>query len=238
MNNIEGKVIVLTGASKGIGRVTAIKLSEYKPKLVLVSRNIEDLIKVQNELIEFKENLLLIEADVSKENDCKKIIDVTIKKFGTIDILINNAAQFNHDKVVDLKIEDFDRVWMTNTRGVLILTKLVLPYMIKQNSGTILNVSSTSGKRGYVSGAAYAASKFALNGLTECLLREVREYNIRVLTVSPSMVDTKIKKESDIKDGGKGVYMRVEDVADSIIFSLNLSQRALIKDIEIWGTNP
>jgi 3-oxoacyl-[acyl-carrier protein] reductase len=238
MNNIEGKVIILTGASKGIGRVTAIKLSQYKPKLVLVSRKIEDLIKVQTELKEFKENLLLIEADVSKENDCKKIVDEIIKKFGTVDILINNAAQFNHDKVIDLKMEDFDRVWATNVRGVIILIKYALPYMIKQNRGTILNVSSTSGKRGYVSGAAYAASKFALNGFTECLLREVREYNIRVLTISPSMVDTKIKSESDIKDGGKGVYMRVEDVADSIIFSLNLPQRALIKDIEIWGTNP
>lgn len=166
MNNIDEKVIVLTGASKGIGRVTAIKLTKYKPKLVLVSRKIEDLLKVQTELKEFKENLLLVEADVSKENGCKKIIDKTIKKFGKIDILINNAAQFNKDKIVDLKMEDFDRVWMTNIRGVIVLTKLVLHYMMKQNNGTILNISSTAGKRGYVGGAAYTASKFALNGFS------------------------------------------------------------------------
>jgi len=238
MNNIDEKVIVLTGASKGIGRVTAIKLTKYKPKLVLVSRKIEDLLKVQTELKEFKENLLLVEADVSKENGCKKIIDKTIKKFGKIDILINNAAQFNKDKIVDLKMEDFDRVWMTNIRGVIVLTKLVLPYMMKQNNGTILNISSTAGKRGYVGGAAYTASKFALNGFSECLLKEVREYNIRVLTISPSMVDTGIKEGKEISQGGKGVYMRVEDVADSVIFSLNLPLRALVKDIEIWGTNP
>jgi len=238
MGNLKDKVIIITGASKGIGRVTALKLAPCSPKPVLVSRKIEDLKKVHSEYPGNKENLLLIEADISKEADCNKIVVETIKKFGKIDILVNNAAQFNHDKVVDLKLEDFDRVWMTNVRGVLILTKFVLPYMIKQNCGTILNVSSTAGKRGYVIGAAYAASKFALNGFSECLLREVREYNIRVLTVSPSMVDTKIKNESEIKEGGKGVYMRVEDVADTIIFSLNLPQRALIKDFEIWGTNP
>lgn len=238
MNNINNKVIILTGASKGIGRVTALKLSGYLPKIVLVSRKISDLINVQTELKGFENNLLLIEADVSKEEDCKKIIEKTIKKFGTIDILINNAAQFARGKVIDLSIDDFDRVWETNVKGVFMLTKLALPHMIKQNSGTILNIASTAGKRGYVGGAAYASSKFALNGFSECLLKEVREYNIRVLTISPSMVDTKIKDESEIKDGGKGIYMRVEDVVDTIILSLNLPQRALIKDIEIWGTNP
>lgn len=237
MNNINNKVIILTGASKGIGRVTAMKLSEYLPKLVLVSRKNNDLLKVQSELKGY-ENTLLIEADVSKEEDCKKIIEKTIKKFGTIDILINNAAQFARGKVIDLNVEDFDRVWATNVRGVFMLTKLALSYMIKQNNGTILNIASTAGKRGYADGAAYASSKFALNGFSECLLKEVREYNIRVVTISPSMVDTRIKEESEIKDCGKGVYMRVEDVVDSIILSLNLPQRALIKDIEIWGTNP
>jgi 3-oxoacyl-[acyl-carrier protein] reductase len=238
MNNINNKVIILTGASKGIGRVTALKLSEHNPKLVLVSRRFDDLLKVKQELKAIENNLLLVEADVSKEDDCKRIIDETIRKFNTIDILINNAAQFARGKVIDLRLEDFDRVMNTNLRGVFMLTKLALPYMIKQNRGTILNIASTAGKRGYVGGAAYAASKFALNGFSECLLKEVREYNIRVLTISPSMVDTRVKEESEIKEGGKGVYMRVEDVTDSIILSLNLPQRALVKDIEIWGTNP
>jgi 3-oxoacyl-[acyl-carrier protein] reductase len=238
MDNLKDKVIIITGASKGIGRVTALKLSERSAKLVLVSRKIADLEKVESELTGFKDNIISLQADISKEEDCKKLVDVAIKKFGKIDVLINNAAQFNHDSITDLKMEDFDRVWMTNVRGVIVLIKLVLPFMMKQNNGTILNVSSTSGKRGYARGTAYAASKFALNGITECILREVRDYNIRMLTISPSMVDTKIKAKSEIKEGGKGVYMRVEDVADSIIFSLNLPQRALLKDLELWGTNP
>jgi len=238
MNNIEDKVIIITGGSKGIGRVTAMRLAKQGAKLVLASRKISDLMKVKDELKVSEDKVLIVEADVSNEDDCSSIVNQAAEKFGRVDVLINNAAQFNQSKVADLNLNDFDRVWKTNVRGVIAMTQRVLPFMIKQNEGTILNISSTSGKRGYVTGAAYAASKFALNGLTECLLREVREYNIRVLTISPSMVDTRVKNESELKQSGKGVYMRAEDVADSVMLCLNLPQRALIKDIEIWGTNP
>lgn len=238
MNNIEDKVIIITGGSKGIGRVTAMRLANQGAKLVLASRKLSDLMKVKDELQVSEDRILFVEADVSNEDDCSSIVNQSVEKFGRVDVLINNAAQFNQNKVIDLDLNDFDRVWKTNVRGVIAMTQRVLPFMIKQNEGTILNISSTSGKRGYVTGAAYAASKFALNGLTECLLREVREYNIRVLTISPSMVDTRVKNESDLKQCGKGVYMRAEDVADSVMLCLNLPQRALIKDIEIWGTNP
>lgn len=238
MNNIENKVIVITGGSKGIGRVTAMRLAKEGAKLTLASRKMADLEKVKEELQLPEDRILLVEADVSNEEDCSKIVNQTAEKFGRVDVLINNSAQFDRSKVIDLDLNDFDRVWKTNVRGVIAMTQRVLPFMIKQNEGTILNISSTSGKRGYVTGAAYAASKFALNGFTECLLREVRENNIRVLTISPSMVDTRVKNESEIKQSGKGVYMRAEDVAESILLCLNLPQRALIKDIEIWGTNP
>jgi 3-oxoacyl-[acyl-carrier protein] reductase len=238
MNNIENKVIVITGGSKGIGRVTALRLAKQGARLVLASRKMADLMKVKEELQLPDDRLLLVEADVSNEDDCSSIVNQAVEKFGRVDVLINNAAQFDRSKVIDLDLNDFDRVWKTNVRGVIAMTQRVLPHMIKQNEGTIMNISSTSGKRGYVTGAAYAASKFALNGFTECLLREVRENNIRVLTISPSMVDTRVKNESELKNSGKGVYMRAEDVADSIMLCLNLPQRALIKDIEIWGTNP
>jgi 3-oxoacyl-[acyl-carrier protein] reductase len=238
MNNIENKVIIITGGSKGIGRVTALRLAKQNARLVLASRKIADLMKIKEELQLPDDRILLVEADVSNEEDCSSIVNQAVDKFGRVDVLINNAAQFNRSKVIDIDLNDFDRVWKTNVRGVIAMTQRVLPHMINQNEGTILNISSTSGKRGYVTGAAYAASKFALNGFTECLLREVRENNIRVLTISPSMVDTRVKSEDELKNSGKGVYMRAEDVADSILLCLNLPQRALIKDIEIWGTNP
>jgi len=236
MENIKNKLIIITGASKGIGRTTALKLAKAGAKLVLVSRSIKDLQKVEKEL--GTADYLLIEGDVADEKTCIKLVDETFRKYGRIDILINNAAQFARGKVLDLSLEDFDRVINANLRAPFMLSKLVLPHMINQNEGTILNISSTSGKRGYEGGALYAASKFALNGFSECLLKEVRQHNIRVITISPSMVDTKIKSENEIRASGKGVFMRMEDVADSILYALNLPQRALIKDIEIWGTNP
>ena len=238
MYNIKDKIVILTGASKGIGRATAINLSQDDPKLVLVSRNHTELEEVIPFLKGGKENILLIEADVSDAKDCKRIVDETVKAFGTVDVLINNAAQFGREKVTELEIEDYDRIMNANVRGPLILMKEVLPYMIKQDGGTIMNISSTAGKRGYPGGAAYSASKHALNAISECLNSEVREHNVRVLTISPSSVDTRDKDESDIKKGGKGVYMRMEDVAEAIGLALRLPQRALIKDIEIWGTNP
>jgi 3-oxoacyl-[acyl-carrier protein] reductase len=236
MENIKDKIIIITGASKGIGKTTAIKLANAGAKLVLNSRKIVDLQKLEKEL--GASDYLLFEGDVSDEKTCIRLVDETVKKYGRVDVLINNAAQFAFGKVIDLSLNDFDRVINTNLRAPFMLSKLVIPYLIKQDGGTILNISSTSGKRGHEGGGLYAASKFALNGLSECLLKEVRQYNIRVITVSPSMVDTKIKPENEIKSSGKGVYMRMEDVADSILYALNLPQRALIKDIEIWGTNP
>lgn len=238
MESLKDKVIILTGASRGIGRATAINLSEDNPKLVLVSRKRNDLEEVLPFLKCDGGNVILVEGDVSKEDDCKKIVDEAVKKFGTVDILINNAAQFGRANVTELKMEDFDRIMNTNLRGVIFLTQLVLPYMIKQDGGTIMNISSTAGKRGYEGGTAYSASKHALNAFSDCLNKEVRPNNIRVLTISPSSVDTRDKDESDIKKGGKGVYMRMEDVAESIGLALRLPQRALINDIEIWGTNP
>jgi 3-oxoacyl-[acyl-carrier protein] reductase len=238
MESLKNKVIIITGASKGIGRITAIKASGEDPKLVLVSRNKNDLEEMQKELRNSPEHQLLVEADVARVDDCQKIVAEAVSKYKSIDILVNNAAQFGRGKVIDLPVEDFDRIMNTNIRGAFVLTKLVLPHMIKKNEGTIINISSTAGKRGYPGGSAYAASKFALNGFSECLFKEVREHNIRVITISPSSVDTRLKPESEQKKIGKAVYMRMEDVADSIILSMMLPQRAMVKEMELWGTNP
>ncbi|HLT23852.1 MAG TPA: SDR family oxidoreductase, partial [Ignavibacteria bacterium] len=144
MESLTDKVIILTGASRGIGRATAINLSEDNPKLVLVSRKRNDLDEVLPFLKCDESNVILVEADVSNEKDCDRIIDEAVKAFGTVDILINNAAQFGRANVTDLKMEDFDRIIGTNLRGVIYLTKLVLPYMIEKESGTIMNISSTA----------------------------------------------------------------------------------------------
>ena len=108
----------------------------------------------------------------------------------------------------------------------------------ESTGGTIINIASMSGRSGYERGTAYSASKFALTGFSESLFKEVRQKNIRVLTIYPSYVETELKNEEDLKQIGKGVYMRAEDVADTILTAMKMPQRALLKGIEIWGTNP
>jgi len=171
----------------------------------------------------------------------KRIVNAAVKEFGDIHYLVNNAGIFSHLYLKDFSIEDWKKVIEVNLFGPMMMCKEVLPYMEKLASttgGTIINVCSTAGKRGYERGTAYVASKFALSGFSEALFKEVRQYNIRVVAVYPSYVDTDVKVESELPQIGKGVYMRAEDVADSIILAMKLPQRALLKDIEIWGTNP
>lgn len=236
--SLKNKVVIITGASKGIGRESAKLFIESGANVVMNSRNLTDLEEAKQLIGGTDENTLLVEADISDLNNCEKLVSSTIEKYGRIDVLVNNAAQFGSYKLENLEIKDFDRIMNANIRAVVYLTKLVSVHMVEKQSGTIINISSTAGKRGYLGGIAYATSKFAMNGFTECIAKELRPSNIRVVTISPSSVDTRDVPESEIKESGKGVYMRMEDVAETIFLSAALPQRVMLKDVEIWGTNP
>lgn len=242
MQSLENKTVIITGGSKGIGRVLALRLVKEKAKVVITGRNAKDLEHTVDEIKSTGyKNIIGIQADVSYYDDVKKVIKQTTETFGDIHVLVNNAGIFPHKLLTDFDVDDWKKVVEVNLFGPVMMCKEALPYMeklAKTTGATIVNIASTSGKRGYEKGTAYAASKFALSGFSESLFKEVRQYNIRVITVYPSFVNTDIIEESKQKTIGKGVYMRSEDVADSIIASLKLPQRAMLKDIEIWGTNP
>lgn len=241
MQSIASRTVILTGGSRGIGRVLALKLKDDGANLVITGRNKGDLKKTEEELLRKSSGeVLAINADVSDYNDVKKVVKETADKFGKIDILINNAAVFKNKMLKDFDVDEWKKIIEVNLFGPMMMCREVIPYMEKNSDGgTIVNVASTAGKRGYERGSAYVSSKFALAGFSECLFKEVRNYNIRVVVAYPSYVDTKVVKEySELKQIGKGIYMRAEDVADSILFAIKLPQRAMLKDIEIWGTNP
>ena len=238
MQSLENKTVIITGGSKGIGRVLALRLAKEKSNLVIVARNKEDLEKTKKEIQKINNNVIAINADVSINDDVKRIVNETIKQFSSIEYLVNNAALKTHKELEDFSLEEWKKIIDVNLIGTYLMSKEVIPYMKKANYGNIINISSTSGKRGYETGTAYSSSKFALTGFSESLFKEVRQYNIRIITIHPSMVDTSVKDESKLKEIGKGVYLRAEDIADSIIFTMKLPQRALVKQIELWGTNP
>jgi 3-oxoacyl-[acyl-carrier protein] reductase len=241
MQTLENKTVIITGGSRGIGRVLALRLAKEKSNVVITARTKSQLDSTEKELVQINKNIFSINADVSKYDDVKRIVNETIKMFGSIHYLVNNAAVMTHKYVKDFGIDEWKKVLEVNLFGTFMMCKEVLPHMEKLSSttgGTIINICSTSGKRGYEGGSAYSASKFALTGFSESLFKEVRNKNIRVVAIYPSHVDTDVRDESKLKEIGKGVYMRAEDVADTIIHAMKLPQRALLKEVEIWGTNP
>lgn len=241
MQTLENKTVIITGGSKGIGRVLALRLAKEKMNVVITARNENELNQTLKELQQLNKNVLAIKADVSVYDDVKRTVSETAKTFGNIHYLVNNAAGFAFKHVKDFEVNEWKKVFEINVFGTFMMCKEVLPHMEKLSDttgGTIINIASTSGRRGDAGASAYSSSKFALTGFSESLFKEVRQQNIRVVLVYPSMVDTKVKEESELKQIGKGVYMRAEDVADSIMLAMKLPQRAMLKDIEIWGTNP
>jgi 3-oxoacyl-[acyl-carrier protein] reductase len=241
MQTLENKTVIITGGSKGIGRVLALRLAKEKANLVITGRNPDDLANTGDELAKVNPNVLTVNADVSLHKDAKKIVDETVKKFKEIHFLINNAGIMTHKAFYEFGIDEWKKVIEVNVFGTMMMCKEALPHMEKLSEttgATIINVSSMSGRQGYERGTAYSASKYALIGFAESLFKEVRQKNIRVLTVYPSYVETSVRNEDELKTIGKGVYMRAEDVADTIIHTMKLPQRAMLKTIEVWGTNP
>lgn len=186
----DGKVVIITGASSGIGAETARLLSKLGGKVVLVGRNKNRLDKVVDEIQAancFRP--LAVVADVTK--DAKLIIDETIKQFGKLDVLVNNAGINFEVKVMDADIELYDKVFDTNVRSVIELCKLAVPYL-EQTKGNIVNVSSICGMVPVYSSTFYSMSKAALDQFTKCSSNEFARMGIRVNSVNPGLVDTPI----------------------------------------------
>lgn len=241
MQTLENKTAVITGGSKGIGRVLALRLAKEKMNLTITGRNEKDLEKTKNELLKIHHNVIAVKSDVSVYDDVKKTVSETVKAFKDVHFLINNAAIMTHKYLKEFDIDEWKKVIEVNVFGTMMMCREVLPYMEKlsdSTGATIINIASMSGKQGYERGTAYVASKFAVAGFSESLFKEVRQKNIRVITIFPSYVETDVKEEKDLKPMGKGVYMRAEDVADTIIYAMKFPQRAMVKGIELWATNP
>ena len=179
-----------------------------------------------------------MQTDVSSEKSVHRLLSKTLTEFGTIDILINNAGQYMEKSLTEMSLEEWNGVIGTNLTGPFLLTRAVLPEMMEKLDGTIVMISSTSGKRAKANSAAYSASKFGVEGFSEALLREVRDYNIRVIVVTPSAVDSSERESRQILKGGKGARLRAEDVAETVVAAIKLPPRALVREVELWATNP
>ncbi|MCU0411589.1 MAG: SDR family oxidoreductase, partial [Bacteroidetes bacterium] len=183
-------VAVVTGASRGIGRSTALALGREGATVVLAARTDADLKAVALEVEQVGGSADIAVADLTNEADIKRLFDRVRERHKRLDILVNNAGIGRFAPVRQLTLDDLDEMWKLNVRGVFLCTQAALPIMEPQNSGVIVNIASLAGKNAFVNGAGYAATKWALRGFSQCLMLEERQFNIRVITICPGSVET------------------------------------------------
>jgi NADP-dependent 3-hydroxy acid dehydrogenase YdfG len=189
---IEGKVVVITGASSGLGEATARYLSARGATIVLGARRVERLEKLAKELNTGGGKAFAMATDVTDAGQVQRLVDAAVEKYGRIDVIINNAGLMPQSRLELRKIDEWDRMIDVNIKGVLYGIAAALPYMQKQKSGHIINVSSVAGHKVRPGGVVYSATKTAVRVLSEGLRQEVKPYNIRTTVISPGAVDTEL----------------------------------------------
>lgn len=238
MTDLKNKNAFITGAGKGIGKAVAIALAKEGVNLILVSRTQADIDQLANEVSNLGVKCLALSADVSDIHSINTAVEKALAEFKNIDILINSAGIASFGKFLELEPDAWERIIQVNLMGTYYTTRAIIPNMIERQTGDIINISSTAGLNGNALTSAYSASKFAVLGLTDSLMQEMRKHNIRVTALTPSTVATDMAKDLNLTDGNPEKVMQSEDMAELIIAQLKLNRRVFIKNSSIWSTNP
>jgi NADP-dependent 3-hydroxy acid dehydrogenase YdfG len=216
--NMQGKVVVITGASTGLGQATARLLSAQGATVVMGARRIDRLQALAQELAGGSGKALAVATDVTQRDQVKRLVDAAVQAYGRIDVMINNAGVMPHSPLERLKVDDWDRTIDVNIKGVLYGIAAALPCMKEQKSGQIINVSSVAGHKVGPGSAVYAATKHAVRALSEGLRQEVKPYNIRTTVISPGAVATELPNsitEPDVSESIHKFYEAYAIPADS-----------------------
>lgn len=225
---------LVTGGSSGIGYATAQALRDRGAAVAICGRRADALEEAAAEL-----GALGIVADVSREEDVKRMVARVIDELGDYNVLINNAGWGHWAPLVDTTVADFQRVWATNVLGAMLVARESARYFVTKNTGNIVNIASTSGLRGGPGGTTYVSTKFALHGMTECWRAELRKNNIRVMQVNPSEVQTNFVVASGRPARpANSSKLQGEDIAQAIVSMLELDDRGMIVEASVWATNP
>jgi 3-oxoacyl-[acyl-carrier protein] reductase len=236
--DLKNKVAVVTGAGKGIGRVTALALAKEGANVVVASRTMSDLQSLAKEIGNVGRKALPIVADVSRENDIKKMIDETASKLGGIDILVNNAGLGHFGRIESLTTQQWDEMFEINMRGLFLCTREALPYLKRKPESFVINIASLAGKNAFEGGGGYAATKWGVLVFSKCLMLEERRAGVRVLAICPGSVATHFFHSSEKPKPESEKILLPEDVAQTIIAAIKLPQRAMVSEIDIRPTNP
>ncbi len=229
---------LVTGAGKGIGKAIAVALAQEGSYVGLLARTEKDIKAVAEELEALGVKAAIATADVADRGQVEAAVASVQRELGPVDILINNAGTGTFGKFLELEPEVWENQVRVNLFGVYYATRAVLPQMIERKTGDIVNISSTAGKSGSPVTSAYSASKFAVFGLSESLMQEVRKHNIRVTALAPSTVVTDLAHSANLITGDPQRVMHPEDFAELVVAQLKLNRRMFVKEASIFSTNP
>lgn len=234
---------LITGATSGIGKATAQLFSKNNINLILCGRRVEKLQKLQQELSKFTK-VHILQFDVRYNEEVQNAINSLPDEFKHIDILINNAGNAHGlNSIQNGNIDDWDAMIDGNVKGLLYISKAIIPQMVERNNGFIVNIGSIAGKDVYPNGNVYCASKFAVNALNKGMRIDLNQHNIRVCAIHPGLVETEF---SDVRFKGdseraKTVYqgykaLQPEDIADIIHFVVTRPYHVNIEDLIVYPT--
>ena len=234
MDNIKDKVVVITGASSGLGEATARLLAQNGAKLMLGARRVDRLTTLTQEIGQPE---AFLATDVTDADQVKALVDKAVAQYGRIDVIVNNAGLMPHSPLERLKVADWDRMIDVNIKGVLYGIAAALPHMTAQKSGHIINVSSVAGHKVGPGGAVYAATKHAVRVISEGLRQEVKPHNIRTTIISPGAVATELPDsitEPDVAERVRKVYenaIPADAFARTVVFAMSQPDDVDINEI-------
>ncbi|HZL23472.1 MAG TPA: SDR family oxidoreductase [Nitrososphaeraceae archaeon] len=236
---LRDKVVIVTGASSGIGYATALALSKAGAKVAAGARRIDKLESLKNEVQENDGEILIKNLDVTKKEECDSFINLVTKTWNRIDILINNAGIMPLSFFKNLKIREWEEMIDVNLKGVLFCTAAVVPHMITKKTGHIVNISSVAGRIIFPAGSVYCATKHAITAFSEGLRQELSQrYNIKVTCIEPGVVSTELPNtitdkslESFVESVKKMESLKAEDIANAIIYSIESPHYLNINEI-------
>jgi len=236
-NNIEGKVVVITGASSGLGEATARLLSAQGASVVLGARHADRIQALADELTGNGGKALAIPTDVTHYDQVKTLVDAAVQAYGRVDVMINNAGLMPLSPLERLKIDDWNQMIDVNIKGMLYGIAAALPYMKQQKAGHIINVSSVAGHKVRPGNAVYAATKAAVLSISEGLRQEVKPYNIRTTVISPGAVATELPNsvtEPDIAEIAQKSYeiaIPADSFARAVAFAMSQPEEVDVNEI-------
>jgi len=236
--DLEDRVAVVTGGSTGIGRATAREMAREGARVAICARTEPDLEEAAREIRSEGGEVLAVTADVSRREDVERLADRVREELGPVDVLVNNAGIGVFGSLEELRVEDFDRCFGVNVRGVFLCCRAFATAMAERGDGVVVNVASLAGKNFFPRGSVYAGSKHAVMGLSKSLMVELRDRGVRVLTVCPGSVNTPFFDKADHGEPDRDRIVAPEDVAELIVESVRLSDRGTVSEVEIRPVNP